>query len=280
MKLALGTVQFGLDYGISNHNGQVPIGEVSSILALAKKHNIETLDTAAGYGNSEEVLGKVGVSDYKVITKTTSLGFGIDSVVENFYRSLNRLNIPSVKGLLIHNIEEIEDSQFDTLYQVLIDLKNQGMIGQIGFSTYTPAQVDLLLSRFDFDLIQVPFNVFDTRLLEEGQLSRLKQQNVEIHARSVFLQGLLLNFDGLSDYFGQWTSQFYSYKKIVDESGLSLIEYALSFALNVPDIDKIIVGVESEIQLMEIIKSSEKRVATSAYPIGDVNLLNPSLWKV
>lgn len=280
MKLALGTVQFGLDYGISNHSGQVPMDEVCSILALAKKHGIFTLDTAAGYGNSEETLGKVGVSEYQVITKTTSLELGIDSVVENFYSSLNRLNIPSVKGLLIHNIDEIESPQFNALYQVLIDLKNLGMIEQIGFSSYTPEQVDNLLTFFDFDLIQIPFNVLDTRLLEGGQLSRLKQRKIEIHARSVFLQGLLLNFNGLNGYFNQWASHFYSYKKIVEDSSSSLLEYALGFVLNTPDIDKVLVGVESEIQLMEIINSSKKRVATSAYPIDDVNLLNPSLWKI
>jgi len=280
MKLALGTVQFGLDYGISNHSGQVKIEEVNSILAAAKKHNIDILDTAAGYGNSEIILGRAGVFDYQVITKTTSIGFGVGSVIENFYRSLERLKLSGVKGLLIHDINEVKHDQFDILYQTLTDLKEQGLVQQIGFSTYTPRQVDLLLEHFDFDLIQVPFNVFDTRLLEGGQFNRLKKQNVEIHARSIFLQGLLLDLGSLDSYFNQWADQFYSYRKIVEESNASLVEYALSFALNVPDIDKVLVGVESKIQLMEIIKSSEKRVVTSAYSIDDVNLLNPSLWKI
>ena len=200
-KLALGTVQFGLDYGISNIGGQVSLEEARKVLKLAKEYDIDTLDTASGYGNSEKVLGKIGVNDFQIVTKTTSLQLGVDKVLQSFYQSLTDLNATSVDGLLIHNIDDTKDKQFDTLYKELDKLKQDKLINKIGFSTYTPDQVDFLLDNFDFDLIQVPFNVFDTRLIDGGQLQALKNKQIEIHARSVFLQGLLLDFKHLNDYF-------------------------------------------------------------------------------
>ena len=278
-KIALGTVQFGLDYGITNHSGQVAIDEVKDILDYAKTNNIDTLDTAARYGNSEQVLGEVGVNNYRIITKTTPLKNGVDGVIKGFHQSLDSLNIGQVDGLLIHNIDDTKDKRFGELFHKLNELKEEGMIKKIGFSTYTPEQVDFLLENFDFDLIQVPFNVFDTRLVEGGQLEALKKKNIEIHARSVFLQGVLLSFDSLSDYFSTWDAQFEWYQEIVKERELSLLEYALNFVLKTQELDKIIVGVDNVNQLANIVNASKLDVNLDAFKINDINLLNPSLWK-
>jgi len=280
MKLALGTVQFGLDYGVTNLSGQVTIDEVRNILTFAKNNKIDTLDTASGYGNSEEVLGEIGVDNYQIITKTISLENDVDKVIDGFYKSLGSLNQKQVEGLLVHDINNIENKQFDVLFSKLNELKQQGLIKKIGFSTYTPEQVNFLLENFDFDLIQVPFNVFDTRLIQDGQLQALKSKGVEIHARSVFLQGILLNLDYPSDYFLTWEKQFTEYQAMVENSGLSLLEYALNFVLNTQEIDKILVGVNSEKQLREILKSVKGPEPLPPYSINDVNLLNPSFWKI
>lgn len=280
MKLALGTVQFGLDYGITNNGGQVAIDEVRNILTVAKNNKIDTLDTASGYGNSEQVLGKIGVNNYQIITKTISLESDVDKVINGFHKSLKSLGQKQVKGLLVHDINDIENNQFDTLFRKLNALKQQGLVEKIGFSAYTPEQVNFLLGNFDFDIIQVPFNVFDTRLIQGGQLQALKSKAVEIHARSVFLQGVLLDFDNLSDYFATWKKQFTEYQTIVKDRGLSLLEYALNFALSTQEMDKILVGVNSENQLKEIVQAAKKQNSLVAYPIGDINLLNPSLWKL
>jgi aryl-alcohol dehydrogenase-like predicted oxidoreductase len=278
MKLALGTVQFGLDYGITNHSGQMAIDEVKDILDYAKTNNIDTLDTAARYGNSEQVLGEVGVNSYRIITKTTPLKNGVDGVIKDFHQSLDNLNIGQVDGLLIHNIDDVKDKRFGDLFHKLNVLKEEGLINKIGFSTYTPDQVDFLLENFDFDLIQVPFNVFDARLVEGGQLKALKKKNIEIHARSVFLQGVLLSFDSLSDYFSTWDAQFEQYQEMVREKELSLLEYALNFALKTQELDKILVGVDSVKQLTDIVNAFKSDVDLKAFKIDDINLLNPSLW--
>jgi aryl-alcohol dehydrogenase-like predicted oxidoreductase len=280
MKIALGTAQFGLDYGVINQNGQVTIEEASNILDLAKNSGIDTLDTASGYGNSEQALGEIGIDNYQIITKTSPLENGINNVICDFHQSLEKLDKVQVNGLLIHNIDDIKNKQFDALFSKLNELKQQGFVKKIGFSTYTPEQVDFLLENFDFDLIQLPFNVFDVRLIEGGQLRALKNKGVEVHSRSVFLQGVLLNFDNLPFYFSTWKRQFNEYQSIVKESGLSLLENSLNFVLNTKEIDKVLVGVNSEVQLREIIQTAKVQGNFNAYFINDMNLLNPSLWRL
>jgi len=279
MKLALGTVQFGLDYGVANQGGKVTIEEVKNILDFSRDKGIDTLDTASRYGNSEQVLGEVGIDGCKIITKTTSLKNGVNEVIRDFYQSLEDLNQDSVDGLLIHDVSEVNDKEFYNLFERLHVLKRQGVVNKIGFSVYMPEQVDFLLGNFDFDLIQVPFNVFDTRLISGGQLQELKKRGVEVHARSVFLQGLLLNFNDLPDYFLAWQGRFREYQIMVKNNGLSLLEYALNFALNTPELDKVLVGVNSVNQLSSIVSSAGLNDSLPAFNINDVNLLNPSLWR-
>ena len=279
-KLALGTAQFGLDYGVTNSKGKVQVEEVELILGCAKENSINTLDTAASYGNSEEVLGSIGISDFQIITKTIPLKNGVDEVIKHFQQSLTFLNKSSVNGLLIHNVNEIEHKNFNTLFKELTELKRQGLVNKIGFSIYTPEQVDFLLKNFDFDLIQVPFNIFDNRLIQGGQLQALNNKGVEVHARSIFLQGVILDFNNLSNYFSPWKKEFSIYQETVKDNGLSLLECALNFVLNIREIDKVLVGVNSERQLKEIIQAVKRRSNLSAYPINDINLLNPSLWKI
>ena len=280
MKIALGTVQFGLDYGVTNRDGQVTIEEVESILNFAKINGIDTLDTASRYGNSEQVLGDAGVDGYQIVTKTVSLKSDVNRVIKGFYQSLENLNQKAVDGLLIHDINEVNDKEFNGLFERLDELKQQGLVNKIGFSTYVPEQVDFLLENFDFDIIQLPLNVFDNRLIQGGQLKALKDRNIEVHARSIFLQGVLLNFDNLSGNFSIWKEQFDTYQAMVNDRGLSLLEYALNFVLNIKEIDKVLVGVNREDQLKEIVQSVHSQKDISAYPVNDINLLNPSLWKV
>ena len=279
-RLAIGTVQFGQYYGITNNDGQVQINEVREILKFAKINNINTLDTASNYGNSEDILGEVGVDGHHVITKTTSLKYGVNGVIKEFHNSLKKIKQAKVKGLLIHNIDEIEDKKFDILFRKINELKRQGLVEKIGFSAYTPTQLNYLLENFDFDLIQVPCNVFDDRFIKEGHLTRLKNKDIEIHARSVFLQGILLDFNNLSSYFDSWKDSFINYQEQVEESGLSLLEYSLNYVLNIKELDKVLVGVNHTEQLHEIMKSANKNVDLKPFVIDDINLLNPSLWKI
>jgi len=279
-KLALGTVQFGLDYGLTNYVGKTSMAEVAKILTFAQTNKIDTLDTAPGYGNSEQVLGKIGIGKFRVITKTTPFEGDVDKAISSLYKSLNKLNRDRIEGLLIHNIDDVYHEKFGILFNKLAKLKWDGIIGKIGFSTYTPQQVDYLLENFDLDLIQVPLNVFDSRLIEGGQIKSLKRKNIEIHARSIFLQGVLLNLDSLPNYFSKWKSQFDQYHSLVKTKNMSLMEYALCFALGIQEVDKVLIGVNNERHLREIMQAAQDYQDVEPYPIWNVELLNPSLWKI
>lgn len=280
MKLALGTVQFGLDYGINNFEGQVLLDETKKILKIARRHKIKVLDTAPVYGESEAILGSIGVKNFDITTKTIPLKTDFNQVTAAFIKSLEKLKIEKVHGLLIHDLNDMKKNQFHYLYNALKLLKKEGLTKKIGFSAYSPDQVDFLLENFDFDIIQIPFNVFDIRLQNGNQLKKLKKNKVEVHARSIFLQGLLLNFDNLSNYFTSWRHEFDNYQKIVKESGLTKLEYALNFALNSNYIDKLVIGVNSAEQLLEIIKAEKKNEILQPFSIDDSNLLNPANWKI
>jgi aryl-alcohol dehydrogenase-like predicted oxidoreductase len=280
-KLALGAVQFGLDYGVTNNEGKVQIEEVKSILECAKENSINTLDTAASYGNSEEVLGGVGVNDFQVITKTIPLKNGIDEVIKRFQQSLTYLNKSSVNGLLIHNINEIEHKNFNTLFKELTELKQQGLVNKIGFSTYTPEQVDFLLNNFDFDLIQVPFNILDNRLIQSGQFKALNNKGIEVHARSVFLQGLLLmSKQSRPSYFKRWGALWKIWHEWLNDNQITALEATIRHAISMPEISKVLVGVDNVDQLKEIVTASPGMLPNIPDEMftNDADLLNPSNW--
>jgi len=282
-KIALGTAQFGLDYGINNVSGKVSSDMVQKILNLAKKNSIDTIDTASGYGTSEKALGSAGVDRFKIVTKTAPLHSGIDNVLGSFHQSLADLNVSNVYGLLFHNIDDIKDKEFEVLFKEIEKLKQDKLIDKIGFSTYTPSQVDFLLENFDFDLIQVPFNVIDSRLLEGGQLQSLKNKKIETHARSIFLQGLLLTPpDRRFKYFSKWDDLFKKWDFWLESNNISGLQAALSFALSEKLIDKIIIGVDSYDHLMEVFSAS--KMCNLNFPknlnTSDEKLLNPSFWDV
>jgi len=280
-KLALGTVQFGMNYGVTNSEGQVQIEEVESILECAKENSINTLDTAASYGNSEEVLGSVGINGFQIITKTIPLKNGVNEVIKHFHQSLTYLNKSSVDGLLIHNINEIEHKDFNSLFKELKKLKRQGLVNKIGFSTYTSRQVDFLLRNFDFDLIQVPFNIFDNRLIQGGQLQALNNKSVEVHARSVFLQGLLLmTLQSRPEKFNHWNALWKIWSEWLNDNQITALEATIRHAISMPEISKVLVGVDNVGQLKEIVAASSGVLPNIPDEMftNDIDLLNPSNW--
>ena len=263
-KIALGGVQFGIDYGVANNKGQVQIEEVQSILNYAKKNGVNILDTASGYGDSEEVLGKVGVDNFQIITKTTSIKQGVNGVVRIFYQSLKNLKQKKAYGLLIHDIGEIEHKQFDTLLIELARLKRQGLVKKIGVSVYNSQQIDYVLDNFSIDLIQLPINILDQRLINDESLVKLKKHNVEIHARSALLQGLLLmSINAIPSWFEPIKDTLKLFHEEAKKQNLTKLQLALGFVQSLTEIDKVVVGVNSLQQLREIIDASSVKVNTA-----------------
>ena len=288
MKLALGTAQFGLDYGLSNTSGQVKIPEVKSILEEAKKYNIDTLDTAIAYGNSESVLGEAGVDQFNIVTKLPpipkdvgNIDLWVSSQVES---SLRKMCVSSVSGLLLHRASDLTEDAFRSqLFNSLCKLKDKGIINKIGVSIYNPEELDALEEYgIKIDIVQAPFNILDRRLETTGWLNKLKKERVELHSRSVFLQGLLLQEKNQRNaYFKKWNAYFNKLDEWIKDTKQTPLSASLNFSHSYKGINKIIVGVQNKAQLTEILTSlsqDSQFSVPSELEIDDLMLINPSNW--
>lgn len=284
-RLGLGTVQFGLPYGIANQAGQVSRLEANAMLKLAAANGIDTLDTAIAYGDSEACLGELGTQGFKVVTKLPAVPDDCsevsDWVKQQVDASLLRLGVTSVYGLLLHRSEQLLGTNGATLYRALEILKDNGQVQKFGVSIYSPNELDALIPKFSFDLVQAPFNLLDRRLYHSGWLQRLKDSNIEVHTRSVFLQGLLIMpRTDIPAKFKSWSVLWDLWHGWLAECGASSVQACLSFPLSFPEIDRVVVGADSVSQLAQLLS------ATNSPPVidfpdmqcRDENLINPALW--
>jgi aryl-alcohol dehydrogenase-like predicted oxidoreductase len=286
MKLALGTVQFGLTYGVANQRGQVPLADARDILQVAKASGMDTLDTAIGYGDSETRLGTIGVQEWRVVSKLGSVPEECDDIprwaTTAVRASLQRLGVSRLYGLLLHRPGQLLEPDGWRLFRALEQLREDGLVGKIGVSVYDPQQLDALCGAFRFDLVQAPLNILDRRLITSGWLSRLAALGTELHVRSVFLQGLLLMpADQRPSKFERWASLWAAYDAWLSETGLTPLQACLRDALSFPEVSKIIVGVDSPDHLMEILRSVEGGASPvpGALAAADPVLVNPSRWE-
>ena len=196
MKLALGTVQFGLSYGIANQTGQITRREAKAMLKLALENDVDTLDTAIAYGDSEIRLGEIGTQGFRVVTKLPPMPEDCRDVSawvnQQVSASFSRLGVTQVYGMLLHRPDQLLGPKGSMLFQSLQSLKENERVQKVGVSIYSPNELPALTSDFHFDLVQAPFNLVDRSLDSSGWLRRLREEDVEIHTRSAFLQGLLL----------------------------------------------------------------------------------------
>ncbi|MDB5526929.1 MAG: aldo/keto reductase [Devosia sp.] len=284
-RLALGTVQFGLPYGIANRTGQVTSAAASQILASGNVAGIDTLDTAIGYGESESVLGGIGVADWRIISKLPPIPTDcadiqqwLDAAVAG---SLSRLGVPRLTGLLLHAPADLLGPHGSALVRGLGRVKAAGQSEKLGVSIYDPTELDGILTVFQPDIVQCPYNVFDRRLLTSGWLTRLHGAGTEIHVRSIFLQGLLLMDDAAAlPKFAPWRALLQRWQDWLAEEQVSAVAAALNFAAQRPEISRLVVGVDGPAQLNQIIEAA--KLAVPAVPEDlqshDLKLLNPSNW--
>ena len=284
-RLALGTVQFGLRYGVANTSGQVSSGEAAAILQQARAAGIDTLDTAIAYGESEQRLGEIGVEGWRGVSKLPAMPDDYADVAgwvqEAVECSLRRLNIHRLYGLLLHRSQQLLESRGEDLYAALVELKDQGLVGKIGVSIYDPGELDLLWPRFQLDLVQAPFNILDRRLETSGWLARMHQAGTEVHVRSVFLQGLLLmEADHRPEKFSRWQLLWDRWDQWLNDQALMPVQACLGFVMSRPEINRIVVGVDNRKQLQEILSAAEVRIPTlpATLMIEDLDLINPPRW--
>lgn len=285
-KLALGTVQFGLNYGIANQSGQVNLSEAKKILEQAAKAQFDLLDTAIAYGDSEEVLGKIGVAEFNVISKLPGLPTNsddIDSWVEGQVEgSLKRLGVSSLYGLLLHRSENLLGNSGNKLIGALNRVKSGGLVQKVGVSIYGPSELDDVMHLMRIDLVQAPLNIVDRRLETSGWLSRLHKEGVEVHTRSAFLQGLLLMpRNKIPAEFEAWTNLWDSWALELEVKDLSAAAACLSYPLSLPEVVRVVVGVDSVDQLKALIAASQTQLSQHDFSFmtsENQMLINPSSW--
>lgn len=288
MKIGLGTVQFGLDYGVSNKGGKTPVEEVKRIIEAAAQNNVRVIDTAALYGTSEDALGMAlpARHGFDIVTKTIKFGnaaIGDEDAAaleSAFARSLSRLKASSVYGLMMHDADDLFKDGGGRLFEKMVELKEAGLVKKIGASVYTAGQIDRLLSGFSIDLVQLPVNVLDQRLIRSGHLAKLRSAGVEVHGRSAFLQGLLLmDPDGLPPFFEPVKEDLRRYHAFLEREKISPVHGAIGFVTGIDEIDTVVCGVETKDQLLDILKARPLSEAVfDAFAISDERMLNPAKW--
>ena len=290
MRLGLGTVQFGTDYGISNAAGLVGEDDVAGILRLAAENEIAMLDTAAAYGESEAVLGRAlwPGHPFHIVTKIPPLRadrvgrHDARKAKDCFLRSLDRLRQPSVYGLLVHHAPDLRRPGGGHLVEMLLELKQQGVARKIGASFYSAAEIREARACMTIELAQVPVSVVDQRLIADGLLAELHQAGTEIHARSVFLQGLLLmDPSALPAELARFGKHLELVGRLAVAAGISRLSLALCFVGGLADVDVSLVGVTSTRELREILAASRAQMPAmdfSALASQDELLVNPYRW--
>ncbi len=286
-RLALGTVQFGLPYGVANTKGQVSYDQAEAMLGAMRTVGIDTIDTAIAYGEAETVLGRIGISGFRLVSKVPALresALAVDDwVVAQVEASLERLRVPRLGGLMLHAPDDLLGPHGLDLARGLRRARDSGLAERIGLSVYSPEQLAALVDRLPLEILQIPLNVFDRRFVETGWLDRLVADGVEVHARSVFLQGLLLMphdlvpskfvpFSPLIDRWHQWLAS--------EASNMSTVQACLAHVASYAGISRLVVGADSLEQLQDIVEavSIAPIRAPESLASPPTPLINPVLW--
>jgi aryl-alcohol dehydrogenase-like predicted oxidoreductase len=285
VNFAIGTAQFGTKYGVLNSRGLTPTSEVSKILEIAAQSGIDTIDTAIGYGDAEKVLGNLGVKNFRLVSKIPSIPIETEDIehwmLSVVMSSITKLNVKALYGLLLHKPSQLLDNQGLEIYKALKNIQKLGLVKKIGISIYDPSEYFCLQNKYKFDLVQLPLNVVDRRALDTDLLFNLQAQGIEVHVRSIFLQGLLLaEINEIPRKFHKWLKFFEEWERWTRDKNITKLEACLGFINSYPSINRVIVGIENANSLGEILKSCNKSLIN--FPINTVpdidDLINPFKW--
>jgi aryl-alcohol dehydrogenase-like predicted oxidoreductase len=287
-RIAIGTAQFGLPYGLANSTGQVPSASIPSILSSARAKGVDTIDTAIAYGDAEAKLGEAGVSGFRVVTKLPRLPEGLNDaravgewVTGQVSGSLSRLRVERVHAVLLHHPSDLAGTAGPALADALLTMRDAGLTEGLGVSAYAPADLEAVEGRLPWTVVQVPCSVVDQRFLRSGWIARLHASGVEVHARSIFLQGLLVMPPARRPVaFERWASLWRAWDAWQADTGQSALAGCLAFALSAPGISRIVVGIDGPHHLAEILSASEGPLVSPPATLSseDRDLVEPTRW--
>ena len=262
----------------------IKLNSIKKILKNNKK--IRHIDTAINYKNANKKLEKINLKKYKVSSKIPFYNLSKPLVEEKIYKDISshkyNLKINNFEILYLHAPKMILSKKRDKIIKILKTLKSEKITKKIGLSVYTPSELNSLLKIFTPDVVQVPLNIFDRRFLEKKLINKIYKKKIENYFKSIFLQGILLkNFNYLPEYFKKWKKIFKKWEDWLKVKKLSRVEGSLSVLNLVSCKSNLIIGVESNTQSNEIIKSiNSKHMPPFNLKYNKENLINPSKWRV
>ena len=283
-KISIGTANFQKKYGILNKSG-INDYELKKIVSSLKRKKINDIDTAINYKNVDNLLGRSNIKNLKIYSKIPKLPNRcrdikkwMNSLVS---KSKKKLKIERFEGFYFHNPSDLLSGQGAKLYETLRQLKKKGMVNKIGISIYEFSMFEKINKHFKIDMIQIPLNILDRRINFKKILKTAKKEKIEIHVRSIFLQGLLLKEKNeIPNYFNKWNKIFLEWNKWCLENKLSKLQACINFVFNNKIADKIVIGIKNIKEFEEIVKCVEKR--SKKYPkkifSEDLRLIDPRKW--
>ncbi|MDX8549496.1 aldo/keto reductase [Methanospirillum sp. J.3.6.1-F.2.7.3] len=299
--ITLGTAQFGLNYGVTNKTGCPNDEELYNILNFAHKSGLDFLDTARAYGNAEERLGEIinteELKDFRIVSKLLPFSEIRDEasdcelfsqIDDSVFSSCKHLRRSHIDVIMFHRFSDMISWDGKAVERLLFHVK-KGTVGEIGVSVYSPDEAIISIKDKRIKNIQIPFNLLDHRWISQKFLQELKKRDdVKIFARSIFLQGLLINNENF------WPKWFSGSKNTVNEidnitrqlKRKNKLDLCISYVRAFPWITSLVIGVEKTEQLKEIISltnepplnNQERKFVENAFHNIPVRLLNPSLW--
>jgi aryl-alcohol dehydrogenase-like predicted oxidoreductase len=285
-KIIIGTAQFGLDYGITNKNGKINDDEIDKIFNFCLNNNINTFDTAQDYGNSEKILSinKKKYNNIKIITKSKFKNKNI-SYDENINTSI--LQFDKIDYFLLHSFDDYNSE----LINKLIEYKKKNKILKIGVSIYNVDEAKILLKDKNIDVIQLPINYIDNQWDDVEFMNLLNsRKDIEIHGRSIFLQGLLLNVPNkIPTNIDK--SEFEKLNLIIinlcNKFNLTKLELCFAYINSCNWINKFLIGIDNYEHLINNYNIIKKNIKLNIEEIKEIKhictginqiLLNPSNW--
>jgi aryl-alcohol dehydrogenase-like predicted oxidoreductase len=289
-KIVLGTVQLGLDYGINNQLGKPTLEESFEILNIAFDNGIRILDTAEAYGNSQEVIGlfhkKHPNKKFKVITKLAAdHKLEAKSFKNHLNQNIEKLNSDQLFCYMFHDFQSFKKSTF--LYKEFLEAKKNGIIEKTGIALYTNEEIECVLNNYSgFDIIQIPFNLFDNDSKRKGFIEKAKAKGIDIHTRSVFLQGLFFYpLNKLPIKLKYLKPYLEKLDVIKNKNNINTQTLALQYVLQKDYVNNVLIGVDSVDQLISNIELCSKKINIPHKEIDSINVkedffLNPSNWNL
>ena len=285
-KIVIGSAQFGYNYGISNISGEVKSKNIAKIIKYGKTKGLRFIETSSSYGNAEKKLGRENLKKWKIITKVKITKIKKKEIEEEILNQITnskkKLKINFFEAILIHNTKSLSKKQIVYSINYLRELKNKKLTGKIGFSIYGKDRIKMLVKNVPFDILQTSINLIDRRILNEKILRYIKKNKIKIHARSVFLQGLLAkkNKKKLPLKIRKiWKVNKPIFNKYLYKKKINHLQACLSFVLNQNSIEKVIIGFDDLVQFKEVMGCKITKNRFEDIKVKNRRfLINPYLW--